>query len=484
MEMKEKLNSKIKFREAFRPFAPSVTEERADEFFEIPEPQRHWPARFMLYVAPVREEKRADLPAITHEDGSGRLQTVYRQTNPAYHRIIERFGELTGVPVIMNTSFNLKGEPIVESPAHAFNTFSLWDGHLFANNFVVEADAKKIADTVFHLRHDGDSVTDGELSDEGPQRPARALRQRPSPSACSRWAAPARLRPARDQHGVRRRVRLARDARPQHRALLLEFDLTLSIDALGLRDDFQSADAVAKETASPRALPRGLLRQRLHGRARGPLRRSPRGRVRRRGRSIEIVNAGVQGYSTDQQLLWLRRHGSALTPDLIVVFPYERHLVECQRAVSTSPSPSSGTTAPWSRATSLWLAGPQPLGKTATANLARPGRTDRRVDGAAVPVDDPRLVATPRRLSPPSSAPPGSWQPWPRKRRARRPFVVCRSVRAHVEARGADERVDPARPHRVLSDAATSLDAGAIDIAGPLRTAHENGHAYYRHDAT
>ncbi len=161
MEMKEKLNSKIKFRESFRPFAPSVTEERANEFFEIPEPHRHWPARFMLYVAPVREEKRADLPAITHEDGSGRLQTVHRRTNPAYHRVIERFGELTGVPVIMNTSFNLKGEPIVESPAHAFNTFSLSGmDYLFMNNFVVEADAKKkIADTVFHLRHDGDSVT-------------------------------------------------------------------------------------------------------------------------------------------------------------------------------------------------------------------------------------------------------------------------------------------------------------------------------------
>lgn len=160
-EMKEKLNEKIKFREAFRPFAPSVTEERADEFFDIPEPQRHWPARFMLYVAPVREEKRSVLPAITHEDGSGRLQTVYKQTNPAYHRIIERFGELTGVPVIMNTSFNLKGEPIVESPAHAFNTFSISGmDFLFMNNFIVEADAKKkIAETVFHLRHEGDSVT-------------------------------------------------------------------------------------------------------------------------------------------------------------------------------------------------------------------------------------------------------------------------------------------------------------------------------------
>jgi carbamoyltransferase len=160
-EMKEKLNAKIKFREAFRPFAPSVLEERADEYFEIPDAQRHYPARFMLYVAPVREEKRAVLPAITHEDGSGRLQTVYRETNPAYHRLIERFGELTGVPVIMNTSFNLKGEPIVEHPSHAFNTFSLSGMDLlFLGNYVVREDAKKkLAETRFHLRHEGDSVT-------------------------------------------------------------------------------------------------------------------------------------------------------------------------------------------------------------------------------------------------------------------------------------------------------------------------------------
>jgi carbamoyltransferase len=159
-EMKEKLNSTIKFREAFRPFAPSVLEERANEFFEIPNAEKHFPARFMLYVAPVREEKRDVLPAITHEDGSGRLQTVFKDTNPGYHQMIEAFGDLTGVPVVMNTSFNLKGEPIVESPAHAFNTFSLSGMDLLLlHNFIIRADAKKkIAETRFHLRHEGDSV--------------------------------------------------------------------------------------------------------------------------------------------------------------------------------------------------------------------------------------------------------------------------------------------------------------------------------------
>ena len=72
----------------------------------------------------VRDEKRDIIPAVTHVDGTGRLQTVHKETNPRYHRLIETFGQATGVPVVLNTSFNLKGEPIVNTPQEAFNTFT------------------------------------------------------------------------------------------------------------------------------------------------------------------------------------------------------------------------------------------------------------------------------------------------------------------------------------------------------------------------
>ncbi len=121
--MKEIVNTKIKFREPFRPFAPSVLSERAGEYFDIDEPERHYPARFMLLVVPVREEAKAKLPAITHVDGTGRLQTVIKEESPRYHRLIETFGEASGVPVVLNTSFNLRGEPIVNTAANAYHTF-------------------------------------------------------------------------------------------------------------------------------------------------------------------------------------------------------------------------------------------------------------------------------------------------------------------------------------------------------------------------
>jgi carbamoyltransferase len=123
-EMKDLVNMKIKFREPYRPFAPSVLIERTQEFFGLAEPARHYPARFMLLVAPVREDKRAVVPATTHVDGSARVQVVSRDSNPRYYRLIERFAQATGVPVVLNTSFNLRGEPIVNTPAEAFSTFS------------------------------------------------------------------------------------------------------------------------------------------------------------------------------------------------------------------------------------------------------------------------------------------------------------------------------------------------------------------------
>lgn len=122
-DMKDIVNTKIKFREPFRPFAPSVVVEAADRFFDLEDPRRHYPARFMLYVVDVKPGQDVVLPAITHVDGTARLQTVHAEESPLYHRLIQRFGEATGVPVVLNTSFNLKGEPIVTTPAEAFSTF-------------------------------------------------------------------------------------------------------------------------------------------------------------------------------------------------------------------------------------------------------------------------------------------------------------------------------------------------------------------------
>jgi len=139
-EMKDIVNLKIKFREAFRPFAPSVLAERAREFFALDGAEGHWPARYMLYVVPVRKPEA--VPAITHVDGSARLQTVFRDQSPRYAQLIETFGQATGVPVVLNTSFNLKGEPIVNSPEEALHTFmrSGMDLLVLENALVVKRD--------------------------------------------------------------------------------------------------------------------------------------------------------------------------------------------------------------------------------------------------------------------------------------------------------------------------------------------------------
>ncbi len=122
-EMKHLVNEKVKFREPFRPFAPSLLLDRVPDFMDMRDCERHYPAQFMLYVANVLPEQRSVIPAVTHANGTSRLQAVSEKTNPRYAALIERFGERTGVPVLLNTSFNLRGEPMVNSPADAVNTF-------------------------------------------------------------------------------------------------------------------------------------------------------------------------------------------------------------------------------------------------------------------------------------------------------------------------------------------------------------------------
>jgi carbamoyltransferase len=116
-DMKDILNERIKKRESFRPFAPSILEECVGDYFE----QTH-PTPTMLMVYQIRPERRAEIPAVTHVDGSGRLQTVSSEVNPRYYRLISDFHELTGVPVVLNTSFN-ENEPIVCTPRQAIDCF-------------------------------------------------------------------------------------------------------------------------------------------------------------------------------------------------------------------------------------------------------------------------------------------------------------------------------------------------------------------------
>lgn len=135
-DMKDIVNIKIKFREPFRPFAPSVLAEHSAQFFDFSGSEQQFPARFMLYVVPVR--KGDAVPAITHADGSSRPQVVHREANPRYHELISRFREATGVPLVLNTSFNLKGEPIVSSPLDALHTFQRSGMDLLVmENFIV-----------------------------------------------------------------------------------------------------------------------------------------------------------------------------------------------------------------------------------------------------------------------------------------------------------------------------------------------------------
>src|SRR5438270_13976645 len=116
-DMKEILNSRIKYREPFRPFCPSILAERVSEYFET-----DYPSPFMVMAYKIKPEQRESIPAVTHGDGTGRLQTVERDVNELYWKLIRRFEDETGVPVLLNTSFN-ENEPIVQTPAQAIGCF-------------------------------------------------------------------------------------------------------------------------------------------------------------------------------------------------------------------------------------------------------------------------------------------------------------------------------------------------------------------------
>jgi carbamoyltransferase len=155
--MQRNLNLKVKYRESFRPFAPSILREDVAEWFEMDAD-----SPYMLLVADVVERRRramteaerqlfgieklnvprSDIPAVTHVDYSARVQTVHRETNPRYHALLSRFKELTGCPVLVNTSFNVRGEPIVCTPEDAFRCFmgSEIDVLVVGNSFLQKED--------------------------------------------------------------------------------------------------------------------------------------------------------------------------------------------------------------------------------------------------------------------------------------------------------------------------------------------------------
>jgi carbamoyltransferase len=117
-QMKDTLNSKVKFREEFRPFAPAVLWEYQQEYFDL-----DIPSPYMLMIADVVNVKRKVIPAVTHVDGTARLQTAIKELSPMFYQLIQEFYFITNVPIVINTSFNIKGEPIVETPNDAMNSF-------------------------------------------------------------------------------------------------------------------------------------------------------------------------------------------------------------------------------------------------------------------------------------------------------------------------------------------------------------------------
>jgi carbamoyltransferase len=132
-DMKDKINAEVKHREAYRPFAPSAPVEEKDRYFDI-----KGESPFMLKVCDVLPDMKSKIPAITHVDGSARLHTVEQRVNPLFHDLLTKFGRITGIPVLLNTSFNIQGEPIIESPLQAIRCFySTGLDHLVLGSYLV-----------------------------------------------------------------------------------------------------------------------------------------------------------------------------------------------------------------------------------------------------------------------------------------------------------------------------------------------------------
>lgn len=135
-DMKDVMNNRVKHRESWRPFAASILREKLSEWFEL---ETESPATaFMLLAAPVREEKRASVPSVVHVDGTCRMQTLTKEANDVYYDLVKEFEKQTGVPLILNTSFNLGGEPIVETPKDSLRCFLSTDmDYLVIGDYIV-----------------------------------------------------------------------------------------------------------------------------------------------------------------------------------------------------------------------------------------------------------------------------------------------------------------------------------------------------------
>jgi carbamoyltransferase len=149
-KMQAIMNEKIKLRESFRPFAPSVLAERAKDYFalEVESP-------YMMLVAPVRDDlpERSQIPAVTHVDHSARVQTIDEARHGRYHRLVERFAARTGCPVVVNTSFNVRGEPIVCRPEEAIRCFLAtdMDALVLERSVLLKSEQTAVADRQAHL---------------------------------------------------------------------------------------------------------------------------------------------------------------------------------------------------------------------------------------------------------------------------------------------------------------------------------------------